>query len=66
MQHIEELKNQLAAFDEQSQLSGVEPDALPTLSMLPQLVKTPSATQLQAMMQQASNLPQPSGDGSSN
>ncbi|KAF0751804.1 hypothetical protein AaE_006251, partial [Aphanomyces astaci] len=62
LQHIEDLKNQLAAFDDQAQLSGVEPDALPTLSMLPQLVKTPSATQLQALMNQSAsiNIPPPS------
>ncbi|KAF0719331.1 Aste57867_1115 [Aphanomyces stellatus] len=62
LQHIEDLKNQLAAFDEQSQLLGVEPDALPTLSMLPQLVKTPSGTQLQNLMNQS---PQPVAPSSS-
>ncbi|EQC29277.1 hypothetical protein SDRG_12945 [Saprolegnia diclina VS20] len=49
LQHIQELKNQLAAYDEQSAANGFEPEALPTLSMLPQLLKTPSATQLSAL-----------------
>ncbi|KDO27518.1 hypothetical protein SPRG_06785 [Saprolegnia parasitica CBS 223.65] len=49
LQHIQELKNQLAAYDEQAAANGFEPEALPTLSMLPQLLKTPSVTQLSAL-----------------
>ncbi|KAG9400374.1 hypothetical protein AC1031_010594 [Aphanomyces cochlioides] len=39
LQHIEELKNQLAAFDAQRANTGVEPEATPTLSMLLPLTK---------------------------
>ncbi|ETV92503.1 hypothetical protein H310_13188 [Aphanomyces invadans] len=66
LQHIQELKNQLAAYDEQAQSNGVEPDALPTLSMLPQLVKTPSSTQLQTLMNPTSQSSGSSVDGATN
>jgi hypothetical protein len=41
LSHIEELRNQLAILDENSQKTGVEPDSSPTLGMLPQSRKTP-------------------------
>jgi hypothetical protein len=46
LSHIEELRNQLAVLDESLQKAGQEPQASPTLSMLPQLPKQPSLSSL--------------------
>lgn len=48
LSHIEELRAQLALLDESTQKTGQEPHASPTLSMLPQLAKQPSLTNLAA------------------
>lgn len=46
LSHIEELRNQLALLDENTQKAGQEPYATLTLSMLPQLTKQPSLSSL--------------------
>lgn len=46
LSHIEELRNQLALLDENSNSAGQEPDSSPTLSMLPAITKQLSSSSL--------------------
>lgn len=48
LSHIDDLRNQLALFDEMSQAAGHEPESSPTLSMLPAITKQASSSSLAA------------------
>uniref|UniRef100_K3W7G5 SAM domain-containing protein n=1 Tax=Globisporangium ultimum (strain ATCC 200006 / CBS 805.95 / DAOM BR144) TaxID=431595 RepID=K3W7G5_GLOUD len=59
LSHIEELRNQLALLDENSNSAGQEPDSSPTLSMLPAITKQLSSSSLVSSSAAGGDAPAP-------
>ncbi|KAF1335688.1 Ankyrin repeat, partial [Globisporangium splendens] len=59
LSHIEELRNQLALLDENSNSAGQEPDSSPTLSMLPVITKQLSSSSLVSSSAAGGDAPAP-------